>query len=70
MSRFLAGLIVGILIGTGGTMTLTKQDIVGAGKTSAKFIATATTVIARHTNPETAKEIVTEIIKETSKEDR
>lgn len=51
-------------------MAVTKQNIVGAGKTSAKFISTAATVIARHTNPETAKEIVTEIIKETSKEDR
>lgn len=67
MGRFLVGLLIGILIGTGGTMAITKQDIISATRTSAVFIQKATTIIAKHTDPQTAKEIVAEIIQETAK---
>jgi len=67
LGRFLAGLLIGILIGTGGTMAVTRQDVIGAWKTSSAYLETVGKIVARHTDPQTAQAIVQDIIKETAK---
>ena len=70
MGRFLAGLLIGILIGTGGTMAITRQDVIGAWKASSMYLEKVGEIVAKHTDPETAREIVQEIARETVKTEK
>jgi len=59
--RFLAGLVIGLLIGTGGTLAVTAQDVFNAGKTSYQFVQDISEVINKNVDPDTAAKIMREI---------
>jgi len=56
--RFIIGLIIGIFIGTGGTMALTTQDVFDAGKSVYEISKDLSEVLQRHVDQETMNEIM------------
>lgn len=65
--RFFAGLVIGLLIGTGGTLAVSSQDLIGAGKATWDFTTKASEIISQHVDENTAELIMTEINKEYKK---
>jgi len=61
MLRFIAGLIIGIFIGTGGTMALTSRDMLDAGKSAYVMTRDLSEVLQRYVDRPTMEKIMQEI---------
>lgn len=61
MLRFIAGLIIGIFLGTGGTMVLTSQDMLDAGKSAYIMTRDLSEVLQRYVDRPTMEKIMQEI---------
>ncbi|NLN87243.1 MAG: hypothetical protein GX133_06520 [Syntrophomonadaceae bacterium] len=62
--RFLAGVVLGIFIGTGGTMAITGNDFRNAGKIAAEAVTKTVQIVAKYVDKETLEAIQGEVNRE------
>ncbi len=62
--RFLAGLVLGIFIGTGGTFAIAGSDFVNAGKKAVEAVTKTIQIVGRHVDKQTLESIQDEVNRE------
>jgi len=61
MQNFIIGLIIGIFIGTGGTMVLTQQDLTNAQNRAVELTQDAKNTLSKYVDQETVQKIIDEL---------
>jgi len=62
--RFLAGVILGIFIGTGGTFVVTGNDFLNAGKNAAEAVTKTIQIVGKHVDKDTLEAIQDDVNRE------